>query len=70
MREFSPVRIRRRRKRLRLTQLQLAKKAGISRIYVTQLEQGRKVPCANTITRIADALDVNVSYFFVNSVNK
>jgi len=27
------------------------------------------VPCANTITRIADALDVNVSYFFVNSVN-
>jgi len=69
MREFSPVRIRRRRKRLRLTQLQLAKKAGISRIYVTQLEQGRKVPCANTITRIADALDVNVSYFFVNSVN-
>ena len=49
--------LRRLRKEVRYTQHQLAKLAGISTAYVSQLETGRK-PTDRVITKLSHALDV------------
>ena len=69
MRNFSPERVRLRRKRLGLTQEALAIKAGTAREYVIEIEKGRKVPKATMLAKIADALRVRVGYFFVDGVS-
>lgn len=53
-------------KRLReskdLTQVQLAKRVGVSQSYIAQLESGRKAgPSLAVLKRLAKALDVNVA---------
>ena len=65
MRQFNPEKIRKRRQRLGMTQLQLAKMAGTAREYVAEIERGRSVPSATFIAKFADALGVKESYFFV-----
>jgi len=67
MRIFTPVKIRERRKRLNLTQAELAEKAGTARAYIVEIEKGRTTPKATMIARIANALRVRESYFFVNN---
>lgn len=52
-----------------LTQEKLARKVGISRIYLSELENGRKNnPSTKTLQKIAKALGVSVTELF-NELN-
>lgn len=50
-------RIKKRRKALGLTQEQLAKRVGTTRIYITYVETGVKVPSLAMLKTIAAALE-------------
>ena len=69
MRTFDPGRVKQRRNRLKLTQAELASRAGTAREYLVEIEKGRKVPKATTLAKIADALHVRVGYFVVERVS-
>ena len=43
-----------------ITQEALAKKAGLSRVYVARLETGKQDPTLTTLTKLAKALKVKV----------
>jgi len=43
-----------------MTQAQLAKRAGVHRIYVAQIEGQTKVPSLATLGKLAKALNVKV----------
>jgi transcriptional regulator with XRE-family HTH domain len=53
--------IQRRRLERRLTQEELAAKAGITRGYLARLETGRHEPTLTTLQRLAKALKVTVA---------
>ncbi len=53
--------IRRRRKKLGLSQEELAHQAGITRNYVSLLELGQRNPTLNVIALLARALDTTVT---------
>ncbi len=44
-----------------ITQEALAKKAGLSRVYVARLETGKQDPTLTTLTKLAKALGVPVT---------
>ena len=44
-----------------LTQLQLAKKVGVSKPMICQIERGTKIPTVILAKEIADALNVNIN---------
>lgn len=46
------------------TQEILAGHTGTGRVYVTELENGRKEICVRMLERIANALEVNLEEFF------
>jgi transcriptional regulator with XRE-family HTH domain len=48
------------RKRRKMTQAQLAKRAGVHRIYVAQIEGQTKVPSLATLEKLAKALSVKI----------
>ncbi|EKQ51369.1 MULTISPECIES: helix-turn-helix transcriptional regulator [unclassified Clostridium] len=52
------VRIREVRLEKKLSQTQLAKKAGISQSYLSELESNKKSPTLRQLCKIADALGV------------
>ncbi len=60
-----PTRVGRALKRLRtarrLTQEQLASKAGFHRVYLAQIEAGTKTPSLGALERLAKALKVKVA---------
>jgi transcriptional regulator with XRE-family HTH domain len=43
-----------------ITQEALAKKAGLSRVYLARLETGKQDPTLGTLTKLAKALKVKV----------
>nr|DAE85643.1 MAG TPA: Helix-turn-helix XRE-family like protein [Caudoviricetes sp.] len=50
------------------TQVELAKKAGVSRSIISGLESGKRtVVKSNTMKKIADALDSTILYIFFNN---
>lgn len=49
----------RRRKELRLTQSQLAKRIGVQPNYIVYLEKGERKPSDRTVRKIADALGLD-----------
>lgn len=51
--------VRKERKRLDLTQEELAERVGISRAYMGYIEQGRNVPSLEILEKIAKALKVS-----------
>ena len=55
------VRIRRLRKGKDMSQAQLAKRASLTRVYVTRLEAGKQDPSLSTINALAKALGVPVT---------
>ena len=55
-------RIRQKRKELKMTQAELAAKAGVSRQSVVKYERDERTPPVDIANRIADALDESVSY--------
>lgn len=45
-----------------LTQVDLANKAGISRTYLSDLENGRYMPSIETISNIAKILNIDLNF--------
>lgn len=59
MNNFKMLRLKR-----RLTQLQVAEKAGLSQAYINELETGKKSnPSLETLTKLAEALGVSITEF-------
>ena len=50
-----------------LVQEQLAEKAGVSADFISLIERGYRAPSFETIQKLAKILQVEVSYFFVES---
>lgn len=50
------------RKEKKLTQSELAEEMGISRSYLSDIENNRKNPSIKTLTSLANKLDVSVVY--------
>lgn len=59
--ERFPMRLRQIRERSGLTQEALAKKAGVSRAYLSRLEMGRHDPPLSRLRKLAKALGVKVA---------
>ncbi len=57
-------RVRRLRKKLDLSQEELAEKAGIHRTYMGKIERGESNPPLHTVSKIAKALKVTLSDLF------
>jgi len=57
-------RVRQLREAKKLSQEQLAFKAGIHRTYIGGIERGERNPALKNIAAIADALDVSLSELF------
>ena len=53
--------IRQERQRLQLTMKVMGEKAGISEIYVGEIERGQKYPSAKVLESLAAALDLDVA---------
>lgn len=53
--------IRRERQERRLTIKELGEKAGISEIYVGEIERGQKYPSSSVLESIAQALDMDIA---------
>jgi transcriptional regulator with XRE-family HTH domain len=49
------------RKRLRYTQREVAKMAGIQSNYYAKVERGDSVPSLKTLSKISKALDVSIT---------
>lgn len=58
------------RKQRNLTQLELAEKADLSVDSIKRVERGNRTMALENFLRIADALDVSVSYLLYESLNK
>jgi transcriptional regulator with XRE-family HTH domain len=53
--------IKQRRRKLNMTQAELAKKAKVHRIYLAQIEARTKIPSLPALERIATALGVKLA---------
>ena len=49
---------------------QLSKMTGLTKGYLSQIENSTKTPPFSTLDKIAYALGVDITYFFVNSENE
>ena len=56
--------IRQERRRLKLTQEELAEKADISANFLGHIERGTKRPTLNTLMKIADVLQISMGALF------
>ncbi|MEM7310951.1 MAG: helix-turn-helix transcriptional regulator [Planctomycetota bacterium] len=54
--------LRRRRTHAALSQEQLGLRAGVDRVYISELERGIKCPTLGTIARLARALEMRPSH--------
>ncbi|MDY4611350.1 MAG: helix-turn-helix transcriptional regulator [Sphaerochaetaceae bacterium] len=59
-----------RRRKLGLTQAQLAEKIGVSTSFVTEIETSRKAPSFSTIERISNAMGAPSWTFFCENGDK
>jgi transcriptional regulator with XRE-family HTH domain len=55
------------RKSKRVTLGELAKRTGLTKGYLSQIENSFKTPPFSTLDKIAYALGVDITYFFINS---
>lgn len=63
-------RIRQRRQELGWTQDQLAQKAGISKSFLSELENGKRSVSANNLLDIARALGVSIDFLMTGEVSE
>lgn len=56
------------RKKSGFTQSQLAEKVGISQAMIVQYEQGKRQPKFENLSKIADALDIDVNIFLASKI--
>ncbi len=62
-------RMREKRKEKKLTQVDFAKKAGISTNYYASIEQGKNSPSLEVLHKIAKALDVSILYLINDRID-
>ena len=62
-------RIREARKKLSLTQEQLAEKLDVSLVYVSEIERGMKMPSMALFIRLVEILDVSADYLLRDTVS-
>lgn len=62
-------RMRVRRKILKISQEQLAKTVRISPSYYGNIERGLRIPSIDTLVAIANALEVGVDFFLMDSLD-
>jgi transcriptional regulator with XRE-family HTH domain len=67
--QLDPDRLRLERQRQALTQEELAHRAGITRLAVSQLERGLVQPRIPTLRKLADALGIKPASLLVNEGN-
>ncbi|HMR29632.1 MAG TPA: helix-turn-helix transcriptional regulator [Geminicoccaceae bacterium] len=65
-RHFGPA-VRRHRELLRLSQDELAARAGLDRTYVSGIERSRRNPTLEVQQRLADALGVGLDVIFATA---
>jgi transcriptional regulator with XRE-family HTH domain len=56
--------VRRERQERQITMKELGDKAGLSEIYVGEIERGQKYPSAKVLESLANALDLELADFF------
>lgn len=61
------LRLIQRRKKLNLTQLQVAGRAGISTVYLAHLEHARRTPQSRLLNRLCNALSCSSDYLLGRS---
>ncbi|XID92255.1 helix-turn-helix domain-containing protein [Paenibacillaceae bacterium WGS1546] len=61
-------RIQTERKKLSLTQEQLAERVGVSDAYIGQIERGERSPTLETLVKIASRLGVTIDYLLQDSL--
>lgn len=59
--------IRRHRTLVRLSQEELADRAGLDRTYVSGIERGRRNPSLRIVQQLADALGVDIDVIFATA---
>ena len=62
-------RIKEARKKLKLTQEELAEKAKISDVYLGEIERGTKIPSVPVLVDLIEALEVSADYLLLDSLN-
>jgi transcriptional regulator with XRE-family HTH domain len=67
MKEFNPDTIISRRKSLNLNRPALARKSKIAQSFLYNIEKNEKTPSAKTLAKLADALEVNIDFFFTDT---
>jgi len=69
IREILAQNLKENRRRLGITQPELAEKAGLSTHYLAMIETARKFPSADILDRLAAALGINPNELFSVSVS-
>lgn len=59
--------IRRHRELMRISQEELADRAGLDRTYVSGIERGRRNPTLSVLQRLADALGADLDVLFATA---
>lgn len=59
--------IKQKRREQKLTQKQLSEKAGLSRSYLADIENGRYAPSLETLVSIANILNLNLNEILLNT---
>lgn len=54
---------------LRMSQLELANKTGMSQAFISQIESGARTPTANTLAPLAKALKCTADYLVYSEKN-
>lgn len=60
--------IRKYRKQMKLSQVELAVEVGIDRAYLSEIENGRTNPSVNVLYAIADALKIEIEKLFTTEL--
>lgn len=63
---FGPA-VKRHRELIRLSQEELADRAGLDRTYVSGIERGRRNPTLRVVQRLADALGADLDVIFATA---
>jgi len=69
VREILAQNLKENRRRLGITQPELAEKAGLSTHYLAMIETARKFPSADVLDRLSAALNINPNELFSVSVS-
>ncbi len=54
--------IRKKRKKLKITQTELAEKTGVCRNYISDLENNRYMPSVKTLAKISKVLNLDINF--------